>query len=58
VKSFDGTQKEPSENISKSSLKVYSIAVSKLLEVKTILSKFTFISIFSSIGVVVIDAVA
>jgi len=58
VKSFDGTQKEPSENISKSSLKVYSIAVSKLLEVKTMLSKFTFISMFSSIGVVVIDAVA
>jgi hypothetical protein len=44
--------------ISSSSLIVYSIAVSRLFDIKTTLSKFTFIKIFSKIGVVVIDAVA
>jgi hypothetical protein len=37
---------------------MYSIAISRLFDVNNILLKFTFISIFSNIGVVVTCAVA
>jgi len=58
VNNLLGIQNDHSDIISKSSDKTYSIAISRLFDVKTILLKFTFINIFSRIGVVVIEAVA
>jgi len=58
VNNLLGTQNDHSDTISISSVITCSIAISKLFEVRTIFLKLTLISIFSKIGVVVIEAVA
>jgi hypothetical protein len=58
VNSLLGIQKAHSDSILRLSEIIYSIAISKLLEVRTILLKLTLSNMFSKIGVVVIDAVA